>query len=181
VAQAHGPARLNVGELSQEGGGDVVGHRSHENGRDVDVGFYLVDDDGNPVEPERFVRINGSGHGGDGTQRVTFDSARNWAFIEALVTDTETPVQMIFVHRRIRRRLVRWARRHHVDPETVERAEWTMVPPHGVARHDDHFHVRVYCDPDHRDVCEDRGPFWRWLPESHVPEEAELLPRFWQH
>ncbi len=181
VAEAHGAARLNVGELSREGGGDVVGHRSHENGRDVDVGFYVSNDDGDVVEPERFIRINGRGFGGDGTQRLTFDMARNWTFIETLVTDAETPVQMVFVSARIRRRLVRWARRHHVDPEIVERAEWTMVPPRGVARHDDHFHVRIYCEPEQRDVCEDRGPFWRWIPESYVPEEAEVLPRFWTH
>ncbi len=181
VAEVRGPARLNIGELSQEGGGDVVGHRSHENGRDVDVGFYLVDDEGNAVEPDHFVRINGRGFGGDGEKRVTFDLARNWAFIEALVTDRETPVQMIFISSRLRRRLVRWARQQHVDPEIVERAEWTMVPPEGVARHDDHFHVRIYCAPDQRDVCNDRGPYWRWIPASHVPEDAELLPRFWPH
>jgi len=181
VSAAHGPGRLNVGELSQEGGGDVVGHRSHENGRDVDVGFYLLDDDGNAVEPDHFVRVGAGGRGGDGEQRVTFDTARNWAFIESLVTDPETPVQMVFVSARIRRRLVRWARANRIDPEIVDRAEWTMVPPHGVARHDDHFHVRIYCDPDHREVCEDRGPYWQWIPASFVPEEAERLPRFWPH
>jgi penicillin-insensitive murein endopeptidase len=181
VTQQHGPARLNVGELSQEGGGDVIGHRSHENGRDVDVGFYLVDDEGDSVEPDRFVRVGSSGRGGDGEQRLTFDTARNWAFIEALVTDEHTAVQMVFISARIRRRLVRWARAQRVDPEIVERAEWTMVPPHGVARHDDHFHVRVYCDPDQREVCSDRGPYWQWVPPRYVPEGAELLPRFWPH
>ncbi len=181
VTELHGAARLNVGELSQEGGGDVVGHRSHENGRDVDVGFYLLDDDGNSVEPERFVRIGGSGRGGDGEQRVTFDTARNWAFIEALVTDETSPVQMIFVSRSIRRRLVRWARAEGVAPEIVERAEWTLIPPEGVARHDDHFHVRIYCEPGEHEACHDRGPYWQWIPESHVPQEAELLPRYWPH
>jgi penicillin-insensitive murein endopeptidase len=181
IAEAHGPSRLNVGELSQEGGGDVVGHRSHENGRDVDVGFYLLDAEGNSVEPDHFVRVGAGLAGGDGEKRVTFDSARNWSLIEALVTDAETPVQMIFVSARIRRHLVRWARQQRIDPEIVERAEWTMVPPHGVARHDDHFHVRIYCEPDQRDVCEDRGPYWRWVPETHVPEDVEVLPRFWTH
>lgn len=181
VTELHGSARLNVGELSQEGGGDVVGHRSHENGRDVDVGFYVLDDEGVSVEPERFIRIGGSGRGGDGEQRLTFDTARNWAFIEALVTDEASPVQMIFVSQSIRRRLVRWARARGVDPEIIERAEWTLLPPHGVARHDDHFHVRIYCEPDEREVCHDRGPYWQWIPEAHVPQEAELLPRYWPH
>src|SRR5689334_18873626 len=34
-----GGARLTVGDLSKHGGGDILSHRSHENGRDVDLGF----------------------------------------------------------------------------------------------------------------------------------------------
>ncbi|MFK7988492.1 MAG: penicillin-insensitive murein endopeptidase [Sandaracinaceae bacterium] len=181
VAQAHGDARLNVGELSQAGGGDVVGHRSHESGRDVDIGFYLQDDDGASVEPSRFVRIHGAGRGwlGEG-RRVTFDTERNWALVEALITDAETPVQLIFVAAPLRRRLIRHARARRLPTALIERAEWVLLPPEGVAAHDDHFHVRVYC-PAGDDTCEDRRPFWQWVPARFVPSDAERSPRYWPH
>jgi penicillin-insensitive murein endopeptidase len=174
-------ARLNVGELSQRGGGNVVGHRSHENGRDVDVGFYLVDEAEKPVEAPHFVRISSAGRGFLGEGPVFFDVERNWALVEALVSSTETPVQLIFVAPRIRRKLLRHARNVGADPELVERAEWVMLPPEGVARHDDHFHVRIYCDPSDGEACVDRGPFWAWIPPEHVPEGEERAPRFLRH
>lgn len=173
---------MNVGELSQRGGGDVVGHRSHESGRDVDVGFYLVDaNDGTPVSPARFVRIGRTLRGGIEGRPVRFDSPRNWALVESLVTDEETPVMMIFVAPHIRMHLLRYAQREGVPAEIIDRAGRVLIRPEGVARHDDHFHVRVYCAPRDGDGCRDRGPYWQWIPDSFVPADAPRLPRYWPH
>ncbi len=183
VWERHPGSRLNVGELSQQGGGNVIGHRSHESGRDADVGFYLregADDPSSaPVEAPAFVRVWGNGHAGFEGRQIAFDTPRNWALIEALVTDTETPVQEIFVAAHVRRRLLRYARGERVDREVIDRADRMLLPPEGVARHDDHFHVRIYCAPRDREACEQRGPFWAWIPPEYVPPGEELLPRYY--
>jgi penicillin-insensitive murein endopeptidase len=180
VWSAHPGARLSIGELSQEGGGNVPGHRSHENGRDVDLGFYLREEDGTPVEAPAFVRVWGSGAAGFEGRQVFFDTARNWALVQALITDEETHVQQIFVAWHVRRRLIRWARGLRLDRELIDRADRMMLPPEGVARHDDHFHVRIYCAPRDQATCDDRGPFWAWVPPEHLPEGADLLPRHYR-
>src|SRR5262249_44468234 len=39
-------SQLSVGELSGPRGGKISGHRSHQNGRDVDVAFFMQDGEG---------------------------------------------------------------------------------------------------------------------------------------
>jgi penicillin-insensitive murein endopeptidase len=175
----HPGARLNVGELSQRGGGNITNHRSHESGRDVDLGFYVKDEAGQPFEPLAFVRIGASGWGRVDDTRVRFDDVRNWALTEALLTDREAPVRLVVVSPRIKQRLLRHARDVNASPVLRERAEWALVPPERGSHHEDHFHVRIYCDPSDREVCEERGPFWRWTPASHLPDDEaiELVPR----
>ena len=51
VARRQPGAVLGVGDLSQRGGGNVAFHRSHENGRDADLLFYSVDENGAPQHP----------------------------------------------------------------------------------------------------------------------------------
>jgi penicillin-insensitive murein DD-endopeptidase len=169
VASVHPGARLSVGELSRRGGGNIPGHRSHENGRDVDLGFYLVDASGNPVEPERFVNVGWHGKGVHEGERVVFDDERNWRMIESLLSQTDTPVQYIFVHWTIRRRLLATARRLEADPEVRTRAERVILRPKGSRHpHRNHFHVRVYCDPQDRPGCRDRGVVWSWVPDDFL-------------
>lgn len=175
-------ARLNVGELSRRGGGNVMGHRSHENGRDVDLGLYLLDEAGVSVEPGRFVSVRSSGFGSWGGP-VQFDAARNWLLIEAMLMDPDATLQHIFVARGIRRRLLREAARQHADPQLIERAEVVVMPPLGSDHpHTNHFHVRIYCPAGDVPLCRDRGPFHPWLPAAHpfapTPEaEGEPIAR----
>ena len=161
------PVRLNLGEVSRRGGGNITGHRSHENGRDVDIGFYLRDEDGRPVEPRRFVRVYGSGRGRLDDTVLHFDDERNWRLVEALVTDPGGHVPFIFVGNRVRRRLLRTARRLDVPDATYERARAALFPPvRSRHPHQNHFHVRIYCAPDDLAGCRDRGPIWPWSAEG---------------
>jgi penicillin-insensitive murein DD-endopeptidase len=168
VAHAQpGGGRLSVGELSRRGGGNIPGHRSHQNGRDVDLGFYLHDADGKPVEPTRFVNVGWHGKGVYEGERVIFDEERNWRLIENLLSQVDVPVQYIFVHWSIRRRLLATARRLGADEEVMTRAQRAILPPKGSRHpHRNHFHVRVYCDPADRPACRDRGVVWAWVPED---------------
>jgi penicillin-insensitive murein endopeptidase len=129
---------LLVGDLSSREGGYLPGHASHRNGRDADVAFYYSDAHGNRVMSERLLPVRSSGSAPLG---LRFDEARNWALIEAFVSDAR--VQAIFVAASLERRLIDYARRQGARREIVARADAAMRQPSHGAPHDDHFHVRI--------------------------------------
>lgn len=159
---------LTVGELSERYGGNIVGHRSHENGRDADLGFYLLDEAGEPVQAPHFVHMGWGGRGrlADDTV-VRFDDRRNWLLVESMLRDSQTHVQHVFVWGGIRKRLLEEAKRQSVSETLYERAQRVIMSPNTRHPHRNHFHVRVYCPRDDIPGCRDRGPFWEWLPEEH--------------
>ncbi|MFW5925777.1 MAG: penicillin-insensitive murein endopeptidase [Myxococcota bacterium] len=169
VAEASpGGARLQVGELSRQGGGDIPGHRSHENGRDVDLGFYFTDRGGESIETDSFVPVRWHGKAAYRGKRIRFDDERNWHLVEALLSQTEVPVQYIFTHPTIRKRLLRTARRLRVPTEIRERVRRVMLRAGTSNPHRNHFHVRVYCDPGDVPGCRDRGVVWKWVPDAFL-------------
>ena len=156
-------ARLSVGELSAQGGGRIDGHRSHQSGRDVDIGFYMTDANGNPYDAFAFARFGADGVGRGPNSMLRFDDARNWELVAKLVADGDARVQHIFVSNAIRRRLLREGRRRGAPQVLLDRASRVMGQTSGHP-HDNHFHVRIYCNPHERPGCEDRGPFHPWYP-----------------
>jgi penicillin-insensitive murein endopeptidase len=173
VARAHPGARLAVGELSGPRGGRIVRHRSHQNGRDVDLGFYLRNDDGGFVWPSTFIPIRGSGEGRVDGAVVRFDDAANWRLVAHLLEDPTVHVQHIFVSNRLRGRLLRYAHRVGASEGLIARASKIVRQPSRGNRHADHFHVRIYCSAEDHGRCRDRGPFWDWLPPESLPGHAE--------
>jgi penicillin-insensitive murein endopeptidase len=163
-------AKLSIGELSSAQGGDIGGHRSHESGRDADIGFY-VKRDGRPFAYPTFVPFDGSGRGIGANADLRFDDARNWELLAKLVTDPDARVQYIFVCRQIRNRLLREAVRRRAPADTIARAETVMVEPARGNKHRSHFHLRIYCSPGDRPMCRDVGPFWAWYPGA-IPLDA---------
>lgn len=143
---------LLVGDLSARSGGDIGGHRSHESGRDADVGFYFVDAKGKPVESGRFRTVDWRGRASDDPS-LRFDDARNWALIEAWLTDPRARIEHIFVAKPIRARLLAHARQRGVYLPVLHRASIALKQPSRGLPHDDHFHVRVACPRSQRDVC----------------------------
>jgi penicillin-insensitive murein endopeptidase len=129
---------LLVGDLSSQDGGYLPGHASHRNGRDADVAFYYSDAHGNRVRSERLLPVRSSGSAPLG---LRFDDARNWALVEALVSDAR--VQTIFVAASLERRLIDYARRQGSRREIVARADAALRQPSHGRPHDDHFHVRI--------------------------------------
>ena len=101
-------ARLTVGDLSREHGGPMRPHLSHANGRDVDLGFYLTDRDGEAKSARRFVRVRHNGRGFGGTR---FDDRRNWKLVESMLSDSRAEVEAILVASHLERRLLAEARR----------------------------------------------------------------------
>jgi len=146
VRKRYPDAIMSVGHLSRAGGGEVDRHHSHESGRDADVGFYVRSVTGRPLLAERFVtfRADGSAPAWPG---AFFDDARNWTFVEALVTDARARVAHVFVAAPLRARLLAFAERSGAAPAVRMRAAEVMVQPRGALPHDDHFHVRIACPP----------------------------------
>jgi hypothetical protein len=116
------------GRLSHVGareGGYLRPHRSHQNGRDADIGLYYRND---RIPPRGSPR------------EKLMDPARNWALIRALVTETD--VQVILVDRRIQAVLRRFALAAGEDARWLSQVFGRVVQH--ARSHRDHFHVRFY-------------------------------------
>ena len=142
---------LSVGHLSREGGGEIDQSRSHESGRDADVGFYVRTATGKQLFESHFVpfRADGTAASWPGAY---FDDAKNWALVAAMLTDPEARVTHIFVAAPLRARLLTYAEKNGAAPSLRLHAAEIMQQPHGTLPHDDHFHVRIGC-PAHMTEC----------------------------
>ncbi len=167
-------AKLSIGELSAHSGGDIEGHASHENGRDADLAFYMLDGRGRPVEPYGFAEFRADGTARPPNEGLVFDDIRNYELVKKLLTDGDARVQYIFVAQPIKRRILAEARRQNTSASVLERMETAMVQPAAGDPHRDHFHVRIYCAPADRPACEDRSPFHAWYPGTPPATRASL-------
>lgn len=149
--------RAVIADLSGRGGaGGEAFHRSHQNGRDVDVVYFVRDEHGKAFEPDVMRVFDAKLHAKDG---VSIDVPRTWAFAKDLLTAPEANVQWIFMYQPIANALIEYAEHHGERPEVIARAKLAMKQPSDSARHDDHFHVRVFCtDADRERGCQDIGP-----------------------
>jgi penicillin-insensitive murein endopeptidase len=135
---------LWVADLSYERGGPSAWHRSHENGLDADLIFYAVDEDGAPApEPSAMRAFDDRLRAG----RYRFDLERNWLLVRALLRDDQVRVERIFVHARIEKALLAFARERR-EPEWLIDLAAEMLQQSG-GPHDDHFHVRIACPAGH--------------------------------
>jgi penicillin-insensitive murein endopeptidase len=142
----------------------------------VDVFYYAVDAAGRPVRlTDAMLHFAPDGHAlrwspPQGTRPPTrpvpafrFDARRNWAFVRALLGDPDVEVQWIFMQRGLAAALLREATAAGDDPALLARAAFVIHEPSDSEPHDDHMHVRLYCDPGDRALgCADRGPVRWW-------------------
>ncbi len=161
-------SQLVVNDIGLEQGGAIAHHGSHRAGRDADILFYLLGDDGEPtasvgapIDPE------GVGHDYKDLSvisddvRVHFDAKRTWRFVQALLSDPEAVVQRIFVVEHLRDKLLAEAARVVAPQEIV--ARFSDVTCQLGAPHDDHLHVRWFCSEEDLALgCEDLPPLYPW-------------------
>jgi len=129
AAEFEGMPPLRVNHLSRKDGGWLRPHQSHQSGRDVDFAFYYL-----PGGPDR----------GAWAVRERLDLPRNWAFIRALITETD--LQFVLVDRRIIKRLYDYALTIGEDKAWLDSVFYNgrnSLVMHA-RRHRDHFHVRFY-------------------------------------
>ena len=154
VSSKHRGSMLFVGDLSAKSGGPLLGHNSHQSGRDADVGFYMVSDKGKHVNPHRFVAFGGNGRP-RGTESVRFDDERNWLLIQTLLEDEKANVQYLFVSSSLRARLLAYAAKKNLPKDLLAKAAATLMSPKDGDVHDDHFHVRIACPASMLPACVD--------------------------
>lgn len=125
---------LFIGDFSAPGGGRLKGHKSHQNGRDVDLGMYALGNQ--PLD--RFSPM----HAGN------LDVPKTWCLIESLIRTGR--VQYLFVDRKIQRMLFEYALSRGFDEDLLNRLFNDVGPGSSEAAirheplHDDHIHVRFY-------------------------------------
>ncbi len=152
VAKHHARSVMLVGDLSQKNGGALTGHNSHQSGRDADVGFYISNSKGQSTAVKHFIAFDGAGKSTQ-VAWAQFDDARNWALVEALVTDKDTTVRYIFVSNPLRARMIAYAKKEKVAKDILTRAEMVLMSPRDADVHDDHFHVRITCPDTMKSIC----------------------------
>ncbi len=119
-----------LGDFSISGGGSAIHHRSHQNGRDVDIGMYRK---GN-VPMETFVAMN----------EDNLDAPKTWCLIENIIRSQR--VQYIFLDRRLQKVLYEYAVTRGYDQSYLDRVFGNVrgsLIQH-VRNHYDHMHVRFF-------------------------------------
>jgi LysM repeat protein len=135
---------LAIGDLSVKKGGAITDHRSHQSGRDVDIGLYYTELP--KAYPRSFVVA---------TDQI-LDRAATWALLHAFArtADEPTGVSAIFLDYDVQGLLYEWALENGVPASYVGKL---FQYPHGVGamrglvrhepNHADHFHIRFRCPP----------------------------------
>lgn len=142
--------RLQVGDISQEGGGPVNDlHDSHENGLDVDLTFYRV----NKIEQPQ-SHMNGFKELMVVRGKISrnFDTARNWKFLKELHKNGQ--VQRIFVDPVIKKEICRYAR--SIKESAVFLEVLRSLRPY--PNHQEHMHVRLKCPADAKECRQQDDP-----------------------
>jgi hypothetical protein len=131
VARSFGGAsKLYVGDISRQNGGPIRHHRSHQSGRDVDLGYFYLDES-KWYTPATFENL---------------DRARTWALIERLISSGNA--EYFFIDRGVQALLREYALATGEDPAWLETLfdktpERTPLIRHTWG-HQTHFHVRLF-------------------------------------
>lgn len=121
---------LFIGDFSTQGGGSAIHHRSHQNGRDVDIGMYAKGN--HPLDT--FVTMT----------EDNLDAPKTWCLIENIIRSQR--VQYIFLDRRVQKILYDYAVTRGYDQAYLSRVFGNVrgsLIQH-VRNHHDHMHVRFF-------------------------------------
>lgn len=182
VHEELGGLPVTINDLSYREGGPIPRHASHQSGRDVDVLFYQLDTNSDPIPSVgAFFNLEGAGvdfHDlADPSDDVPLwiDLPRTWRFLQALIENPNASLQSIYVAEHIRTLLLRYARSAGVEPATVARfAAMTCQPEYP---HDDHVHLRFYCAiEDIAEGCRDSKPLYPWRRRALKKAGVAPLP-----
>lgn len=132
---------LAIGDLSARHGGRITEHRSHQSGRDVDVGFFYTTPPAG--YPASFAVASAD----------NLDRAATWDLVVAFARTAGKPdgVEVMFLDYDVQGLLYDWAKEHGVAEARLDRLfqypdgrDSTGLIRHE-PHHDDHLHVRFRC------------------------------------
>ena len=153
---------IPIGDFSAKSGGRLAPHRSHQAGRDVDVGYYHVGG------ARSFVRATSE----------NLDLPRTWALVKTALRDT--PVEMILIDTSVQRLLADFALKSGEEASLVDDAFQSQgknarAPIRHVKGHANHIHFRF-----HNPIAEELGArLARLLPKpSTAPVPAAPSGKF---
>jgi len=132
--------RLQIEDLSAKNGGDVKGHNSHENGLDVDLGYFKAD--GIEHDPRTAGTYYAKPMAVNGVVSSNFDVERNWELVKTLHRFGN--VQKIFMDQALKNRLCAYAK----STNDFQANQKVLLSIRHVTNHADHMHVRLRCPPD---------------------------------
>ncbi|WP_233261727.1 penicillin-insensitive murein endopeptidase [Vitiosangium sp. GDMCC 1.1324] len=143
--------QLRVNQISSRDGGYLRPHKSHQNGRDVDLGFYYPTVD--PIrarERERYI-----------------DLELNWALLKALAMHAD--VQMILVDKRVQKVLYDYALRKGENKAWLDSLfnDGAKSLIKHAKRHRDHFHVRFF-NPRAQELGRRIAPLLALQPDKNI-------------
>lgn len=131
-----------IGDISAHSGGPLSEHKSHQSGRDVDLGLYYRKRPNG--YPESFIRATAQ----------TLDLQATWILLDSLAASarTEAGVEVMFLDYELQKLIYEWAKKHGVSQKRL--GEMFQYPrgsssSGGLIRHepghDTHVHVRFKC------------------------------------
>ncbi len=150
-----GTPRLHLGDASRERGGYLRPHRSHQSGRDVDVGYFYLDG------PRWYAPATAA----------NLDRARTWSLLRALLADGE--IEYVFIDQAVQALLVEHATEVGEDPEWLAEifggTDRRAAPIRHTWGHRTHLHVR-FLSPDAVETGLRLAPYLsRWNGRPTVP------------
>lgn len=144
AAQFPGKSPLVIGAISKSDGGHYPPHKSHQSGRDVDIGYPRSDND----VLKTFAK----------TTSGTLDTERLWSLLEALLASGR--MSFVFMDYDLQAALVQDLRDvGYSDAQLAPLFQYPAGPnvPKGLVRHAsghaDHFHVRFRCPDSDKPDC----------------------------
>jgi len=146
-----GALPLRVNSISAQDGGHLRPHRSHQNGRDVDLGFYYPT--ATPV--------------GGRARETIMDLGPNWELVKSLFMTGD--VQVVLVDRRVQKVLYAFALARGEDKGWLDSLFLATrnAPIQHARGHRDHFHVR-YFNPRAQELGRRIAPLLAMRPEHNL-------------
>jgi penicillin-insensitive murein endopeptidase len=149
VADVYPGSLIAFGDMGKEHGGSLGAHASHESGRDVDIMYYTTDAQGNPLPPaDEMIPFapDGTARWADAKGVVRhFDAARNWEFVESVLTNPTIDVEWFFMQKDLKTLVLAYAQANGASPALLAQAQQALHQPTDSAPHDDHMHLRIAC------------------------------------
>jgi penicillin-insensitive murein endopeptidase len=150
-AQFSDTPKIFIGDISAKSGGYFPPHVSHQNGRDVDISYYLTKD-------HRWYQI---------ANAQNLDLPRTWAFVRALVTDTD--LELLLMDIRVQKLVKTYALSIGEDATWLDSifqygAKSARPLIFHVSGHASHLHIRFYA-PASRELARRAYPF---LMKKHI-------------